>query len=307
MENDLLESIRPFLEESEKMHPLETGVEPFTGRFNPRAVIFDIYGTLLISASGDVEEASLLTRNLQKALDKARIRVVTRNGLTREELLRMILDEFKACVKRQHEKNKSENGVAYPEVDILETWEVVVQYFIGKGFLEEGKFSNTKLLAYIFELLSNRIYPMPGMRKVIQEVHGMDIPLGIVSNAQAYTPLFMNYYLNGNFDDNMEIEPFDPRLTIYSFREKRAKPDHQLFSLLGYSLRSNFNISPEEAIYVGNDMLNDVYAASQAGLKTVLFAGDQRSLRMRSEHPLVSETRPDFVITELSQFLDIIS
>jgi putative hydrolase of the HAD superfamily len=307
MENDLLESIKPFLEESEVMQPLETGVEPVTGKFSPKAVIFDIYGTLLISASGDVEEASLITGNLQKALDKARIRVVTKDGLTREELLRMILDEFKACVNRQHEKHKAENGVAYPEVDILETWEVVVQYFLGKGFLEQGKYSNTKLLAYVFELLSNSIYPMPGMKKVIQEVHGMDIPLGIVSNAQAYTPFFLNYYLNGSFDENLEIEPFDPRLTIYSFRERRAKPDHQLFSLLGYSLRNNFNISPGEAVYVGNDMLNDIYAASQAGLKTVLFAGDQRSLRMRSDHPLVSGTKPDFIITELPQFLDIIS
>lgn len=302
-----MESIRPFLEESEAMHPLETGVKPITGKFKPRAVIFDIYGTLLISASGDVEEATLITGNLQKALDKARIRVVMKDGLTREELLRMILDEFKACVNRQHEKHKSENGVAYPEIDILETWEVVVQYFTGKGFLEHGKYSNTKLLAYVFELLSNRIYPMPGMKKVVQQIHGLDIPLGIVSNAQAYTPLFLNFYLHGSFDDNMEIEPFDPRLIIYSFRERRAKPDHQLFSLLGYSLRSNFNISPEEAIYVGNDMLNDVYAASQAGLKTVLFAGDQRSLRMRSEHPLVSETKPDFIVTDLPQILDIIS
>ena len=40
-------------------------------------------------------------------------------------------------------------------------------------------------------------------------------------------------------------------------------------------------VAPGEVLYVGNDMLNDVYAAGQVGFRTALFAGDQRSLRMR--------------------------
>lgn len=303
----MLKSIRPFLEESENMQPLRTGVAPKLGKFSPKAVVFDIYGTLLISASGDVDEATLMTENLQKALDKAHIRVVNQNGTSRKELLQIILNEFKSCVNRQHEKHKNENNVAFPEIDVIETWDVVVHYFMGKGLLERSKFSNLRILAYVFEFLSNRIYPMPGMQKVVNEIHGRDIPLGIVSNAQAYTPVFVNYYLNNTLTDGMEIEPFDPRLTFFSFREKKAKPDHHLFSQLAYSLRKNFNIDPEETIFIGNDMLNDVYTARQAGLKTVLFAGDQRSLRMREDHPLVTDIKPDFVITELEQLLEIIS
>jgi putative hydrolase of the HAD superfamily len=306
MENDLLQSIKPFLEESESMQPLDTGVKPVLGKITPKAVVFDIYGTLLISASGDVNEASLMTENLQKALDKARIRVITTEGAGRAEILHLILDEFKDSIKKQHERLKTGNGAAFPEIDIIETWDAVISYFISKGYLEAGKYSNLKVLAYVFELLSNKIYPMPGMKEVINEIHGRDIPLGIVSNAQAYTPMFVNYFLNGSMGMGLEIDPFDPRITVYSFEERKAKPDHNLFSKLSYSLRQNFNIKPEEAVYIGNDMLNDIYSASQAGLKTILFAGDKRSLRMRANHPLASGISPDFIITDLKQALEII-
>jgi putative hydrolase of the HAD superfamily len=288
------------------MRPLDTGIKPLLGKITPKAVVFDIYGTLLISASGDVNEASLMTEHLQKALDKARIRIIAGEGSPRAAILQMILDEFKESINKQHERLKTANGAAFPEIDIIETWEAVINYFISKGYLEAGKYSNLKVLAYIFELLSNKIYPMPGMKDVVNEIHGRDIPLGIVSNAQAYTPLFVNYYLNGSLVKGLEIEPFDPRITIFSFREKKAKPDHHLFGKLTYSLRKNYNIEPEEAVYIGNDMLNDVYAAKQSGLKTILFAGDKRSLRMRADHPLTSEVKPDFVITELNQILEII-
>lgn len=40
-------------------------------------------------------------------------------------------------------------------------------------------------------------------------------------------------------------------------------------------------IESSQTLYVGNDMLNDIYPAQQLGLKTAFFAGDQRSLRKR--------------------------
>ena len=41
----------------------------------------------------------------------------------------------------------------------------------------------------------------------------------------------------------------------------------------------------ERVLFVGNDMLNDVAAAAAVGLRTALFAGDQRSLRLREKDP----------------------
>ena len=58
-----------------------------------------------------------------------------------------------------------------------------------------------------------------------------------------------------------------------------------------------------DAIYVGNDMLNDVWAASQAGMQTAWFAGDARSCRRREDDPRCRSLRPDVVLTSLMQLL----
>ncbi len=42
---------------------------------------------------------------------------------------------------------------------------------------------------------------------------------------------------------------------------------------------------------------------AQLGLKTALFAGDQRSLRLREHDPRCSTLEPDLIITKLSQLL----
>ena len=54
-------------------------------------------------------------------------------------------------------------------------------------------------------------------------------------------------------------------------------------------------------LYLGNDMLNDIWAAAQVGFRTALFAGDARSLRLREDREEIGDISPNAVITELKQ------
>ena len=65
-------------------------------------------------------------------------------------------------------------------------------------------------------------------------------------------------------------------------------------------------IAPEEALYVGNDMLNDILPACKLGFHTALFAGDARSLRRRDGDGQLEAVAPDLVLTELGQLLHCI-
>ena len=174
-----------------------------------------------------------------------------------------------------------------------------------EGRVPEGR-KDVRMLTYIFELLSNKIYPMPGMKEIVRYFRERDFPLGIVSNAQAYTPAFMNYFLNGKYMEGVNIEPFDPDLCVFSFNLQKAKPDTLLFESLVGPLKEKYGLGPEDAVFVGNDMLNDIYPAAAVGFKTVLFAGDKRSLRLREGHPLVKGLKADYVITDLEQLREII-
>ena len=91
-------------------------------------------------------------------------------------------------------------------------------------------------------------------------------------------------------------------LCVFSYRYRQAKPGPRLFEVLQRALEQR-GLAPDETLYVGNDMLNDVWAASQAGLKTAWFAGDRRSCRARTDDARCQSLRPDLVLTELVQLL----
>ena len=79
-----------------------------------------------------------------------------------------------------------------------------------------------------------------------------------------------------------------------------------LFGKVVDILEKEYNIKSDEVVYVGNDMLNDIYCASQFGFKTVLFAGDVRSLRLRANDERIQNIKPSAIITELPQLVDLV-
>ena len=95
------------------------------------------------------------------------------------------------------------------------------------------------------------------------------------------------------------------RVTVYSYKFLKAKPDHTLFIPVLNNLNKKYNIKPENTLFIGNDMLNDIYSAQQTGMKTALFAGDQRSLRLRKDNDLIKGIKPDFILTELNQIFKL--
>jgi putative hydrolase of the HAD superfamily len=135
---------------------------------------------------------------------------------------------------------------------------------------------------------------MPGLADTLCRLKAAGFPLGIVSNAQFFTPLLFPAFLN----ESPAAAGFSPDLCVYSFREGEAKPSPHLFHRAAAGLAA-IGIRPGETLYTGNDMLNDIWAAKEAGLRTALFAGDGRSLRLRENDPRCAELKPDFILKSL--------
>lgn len=249
-----------------------------------RLLAFDIYGTLVISASGDIG-------TIAPDAGAVRFRTLVTNELGIElppgfdpELL------FHQQVKNIHAGLKAE-GIPYPEVDSREIWQKIAR--------DAGIGADAEVLALLFELARNPVWPMPGSIELLKALKGV-VPLGIVSNAQFYTPLLISHF----FPDGLET--FDSRLVTWSYTLRRAKPDPLLFQPLIDAAWQGYRIEPQEILYVGNDMLNDISTASGEGLKTVLFAGDKRSLRLREGDRRVSGVEPDLIITNFNQLTDLV-
>lgn len=297
-----MELIKNLLDSLDKLSPIETDTKA-NYHMDPeiKVVIFDIYGTLLISSSGDIDQAEISEDNLAKAFKAADIEVIDKSG----NALRHILHDFEYTIQVCHSSAKKAN-IPYPEIDILSIWEIVLIHARRKKLIAFNNDVNVMRMTCFFEFLSNRVYPMPGLKETVEELKRRKVPIGIVSNAQFYTPVLMNYYLNDVFKLDERIDRFDSELLVYSYKFGVGKPDKQLFEELVPALKRKFKLEPSQALFVGNDMLKDIYASQKVGFKTALFAGDKRSLRWRKDDERTKDLMPNHVITELKQVLEIV-
>ena len=244
-------------------------------------MLFDIYGTLFISASGDIGIAKGGKKplgQLGRLLDRFDI------DLSPEELLAA----YYRTIETDHQASKTK-GIGYPEVDIIRVWNEVLS-----GASKE----QVRNFAVEFEILSNPTYPMPNLANLLKACRKSSVRMGLISNAQFYTPLLFQWFLNAD----AETLGFDPDLVFFSYRHGHAKPGRHLYQLAANQLR-RMDIPASSVLYVGNDMLNDIYPAQQIGFLTALFAGDARSLRMREDDPRCNDLDPDLIIIDLKQLI----
>lgn len=285
---------------SHAMEPLPTEMEVRLQTLNDvRAVLFDVYGTLFISGSGDIgtaaatDTAEALTQSLEASGYRGNLEQAGEVGK----------DALKTEILEWHSASRIA-GVAYPEVDIVKIWKKVIARLRKQAILEppEIDIEPTRQLALEYECRVNPVWPMPGSLEVLQDLKELGLTLGIVSNAQFYTPLLFSAF----FEMTIEDIGFDPDCCIWSYKELKGKPSDDLFPKVEKYLKRNHGIKLTETVYVGNDMLNDIYAAGSAGCRTVLFAGDKRSLRMRGNDERCSNLKPDAVITSLDQLTELL-
>lgn len=251
-----------------------------------RCCLFDIYGTLFISGAGDISISPKISNlksgqipELDKLMEQFKIKK------TLSDLHKDLSNE----IKKKHAELKNQ-GIDYPEVEIDRIWMNVLG-------------SDNQEIAYkfaeLFELIINPVYPMPNLEKLLTACSDSGITMGIISNAQFYTPHLFNWFLGSD----PEGLGFNPDLILYSYKFGCAKPSERLFQIAAARL-NNMEITEKSVLYVGNDMLNDIVPAKRTGFKTALFAGDKRSLRLRKDEPECKNIKPDIVITDLAQLID---
>jgi putative hydrolase of the HAD superfamily len=250
-----------------------------------KCVLFDIYGTLFISGSGDISFGKQTSPKMEEIK-----RLLTKYGIVKPP--RSVLEDLYQTIEARH-KDLRNNGVDHPEVIIEQIWPKVLENFDKKLI---------KSFAVEFELVANPVYPMPNLESMLTDCRRKKMLMGIISNAQFYTPYLFNWFL----DAELAGLGFDPDLLFFSYQYGVAKPSRLLFKMAAERLMAN-GIQPDSVLYLGNDMLNDIYPARAVGFKTALFAGDRRSLKLREDDSRCAELSPDLVVTDLgqlSQFID---
>lgn len=292
-DGDLLRRIGPLIR---PFRPKPAGLPP---RLRPlpgvRAVLFDLYGTLLacrhdpVSRQDPARQASRFAAALRAAGWRPSGSVAGRRAA----------ELFHSLIKKEL-RNKRRAGIAHPEVEVGGIWaEAAGRLARDKLIPAPPSRRMIAAMAVEAELRLNPVWPMPGAAETLRGLRRRGIRIGIVSNAQFYTPLLLRWLvLNGLLPD-----AFDQRLAIYSYSLGEAKPSPRPLGKLLGACRRRFGITPAETICIGNDIRNDLLPAVRLGARTALFAGDRSSLRLRKGNAWCAGIRPDIVVTCLPQLL----
>ena len=287
-----------------RIEPLEArptdAVPEYSKETGIKAVVFDIYGTLIISASGDVMQAEYSADMFKDACIAAGIDITTDD----DQALIYMHDIYELMVN-VHKERSRKKGIPFPEVDIEKVWTDVLADADQIGLIKLNDTYDLRTFIFVFELKSNKVWPMPGMKETVEGIRNKGYKMGIVSNAQFYTPVIMNYFLYNKINGKPFLDQFEEKLSVFSYKLMKGKPDTAIYKAL-FPGMEEMGMKPEEILYVGNDMLKDIWPANEVGFRTVFYAGDQRAYRLREDHPQASMTKPDHTITALKQLLEII-
>lgn len=268
------------------LSPLPTSVRSGGRLMKPiQCVMFDIYGTLFISGSGDVgigKNTSAEARKLQRLLQKFDIRKSPRD----------LIEKLYRAIENEHRRLR-DGGIDYPEIKIEQIW---------KQILATDDLDLIRRFAIEYELIVNPVFPMPNLDKTLIACRKQNLFMGLISNAQFFTPLLFEWFLHAKPQDL----GFHSELIFLSYQLRHAKPSPVLFEKAATVIKA-MGIATAACLYVGNDMLNDIYPAKQIGFQTALFAGDARSLRLRTDDARCVNLSADLVLTDLAQLIEHIS
>ena len=121
-----------------------------------------------------------------------------------------------------HRDTRRADGIDYPEVRIEAVWKDMITDAQTDGILSgEG---NIPMAIVDYETRVNPCWPMPGLDDTLCWLKQNGFHLGIVSNAQFYTPLLFPALS----ENTLDAHGFDTDLCIWSYQERIGKPSQEL-------------------------------------------------------------------------------
>ena len=250
-----------------------------------RVVLFDVYGTLVNYWKKEFENEVGKQKALLSAFEKVIQRFEMEPYLVQmnpEEPPQKTLSDLYHGLISLKQGLAAKKNIEFPEVKIEEIWEAILLMLKRRGYdpaglaLGEGSdFIRCVAYCYNFFAFNRGLYP--GVANALQRLRTENIFLGIVSNAQFYTPMDLSLFLRDQSDNEIDdySRVFEHDFVFFSYEHGVSKPHKLLFRKL-FDALYEYQILPSQALLVGNDLVSDIQPAQEVGMKTAFFIGDSR-------------------------------
>ena len=275
-----------------------------------KAVFWTVYGTLVAIPGGELQFEHPQDFVTDAALDKVIKEFRMWQSMSRKpgapceymkELYRKALTTLRLT---------GSGGEKYPEVQVERVWDDIVKKLLQKDYtfdaLTYGSMNEyVKKIAYFYHASIQGSGAYPGAADALKLVADRGVFNGLLADGQCFTAGQLQRCLRQQ-DPTLELDTVIPStLRVLSSDKRARKPSETLFKA-GIQAAMARGITPGEILHVGSNIDRDIVPARRLGFRTALFAGDRASLAATPEQLKDRTTRPDVLLTELPQILEVI-
>jgi FMN phosphatase YigB (HAD superfamily) len=275
-----------------------------------KAVFWTIYGTLVAIPQGELQFEHPQDFITDAALEKLIKEFKMWNSMSRKpgapsaymkELYRKALTTLQMA---------GSGGEKHPEVQVERVWDDIVK----KLFQKEYQFDTVtygpmnefvKKIAYFYHGSIQGAGAYPGAVDALRLTADRGIVQGLLADGQCFTVGQLQRCLKQQ-DSSFDLDTvFPSTLRTVSAEKKAKKPSETLFKAAAQAAALK-GIEPSEILHVGSNLSRDIAPAKKQGFRTALFAGDKNSLSATPDQLKDAAFRPDVLLTELPQILEVI-
>jgi FMN phosphatase YigB (HAD superfamily) len=274
-----------------------------------RLVAWNVYGTLLSISTGGLVFKHPMKLVMDVALDKTVQEFKMWGSMSRKpgqpsEYMGQLYDRAYDQLALA-----ASPGEKFPEILSERIWDDIVKKLQQKDYKYDAAFFGpisdfVKKIALFFHSSMQGTALFPGGAKALRHIHSCGVKQGVLADGQCFTLAQLNRAMTAEEGGSVD-EIFDRSLRSMSFDVGGKKPSDRLFKHF-LAAASRAGVEPANILHIGSRIIEDIAPAKKFGMRTALFAGDKESLRATPEQLKDAATRPDLLLTDLGQLVDVI-
>ena len=284
--------------------PVPAKARPSLEPLPVRCVLWTVYGTLLSVPGGELAFEADIPFVTDMAFDKTIQEFKMWNSMSRKPGAPAAY--MKELFKKAYDLVRLTGG---GEVRSELVWDDIFKKLMGKEYGYDGgtygpPTEYVKKIAYFYHASIQGCGAYPGAADAVRMLSERGVRQGLLADGQCFTSAQLRKGLR-------EQDPaFDPAAhlngpCVLSAENGSKKPADELFRAAAAAAGAK-GYDPAEVLHVGSSLTRDIGPAKRAGFRTALFAGDKTSLRATADGLRDPHLRPDVLLTELPQVLEVI-
>jgi FMN phosphatase YigB (HAD superfamily) len=276
-----------------------------------KAVLWNVYGTLLSISGGELWFTHPQPFAMQVALDKTVQEFKMWGSMSRRpgQPGEYLGNQYEQALLKQRMASGTGNE-KLPEVASELLWQSLIKLLCQKEYTWDvprmGSLNEfTRKVAYFFHRSLQGTACYPGAADAMLTVGSRGLRQGLLADAQPFTAVQLQRGLAEQVPEIRLDDLLDDGLRFVSFEMRGRKPSERIFRKLHAALREQ-DLEPEQVLHVGNSLTRDLAPARRLGMRTALYAGDKNSLQATAEQLKEPASRPDVLLSDLSQIAEVI-